>query len=490
MSAGENKAALAFIAIPSLATALLLQLILSFNITIVSTVIFSLFFYFVSLNKTSRLLVFLFSITLSLLLPHAILVGGLLKKSMLDVIVSSSLSEISQYYSSIPLRQIFYSIFLVTFYTFLLFIARKITPPINKKKKIIISILFISLAARIYHEHLDDIKSIWQEYKELNTTTLPHNQWEIYDNHKKYNTYIVVIGESMRRDFMSLYGFKEKTTPFIDGLPKKFISNYIGTAVNTTLSVPRVLAYSDKNGTLKEENNIISLANLAGFKTYWISSQGYTGKYSISTSRIANFADYKYFNSEDDYGLLPSIENALKSPDKKIIFIHIIGSHEHPCDRVRDYGVTYKTDKGKLINCYLSSYNKTDDMIKKIFGMLQKNEKSFSLVYFSDHGLNIVGGNNEFKVYRNDSVKQSYEIPFFISSSDSADTTEINVTRSAYNFFNYFPTWIGVTTNLTPKGYDIFSDTNDTPVVMSYDSKLKPLSSKTDGLTASDIFNK
>ncbi|HBB4066194.1 TPA: sulfatase-like hydrolase/transferase, partial [Escherichia coli] len=146
--------------------------------------------------------------------------------------------------------------------------------------------------------------------------------------------------------------------------------------------------------------------------------------------------------------------------------------------------------KGKLINCYLSSYNKTDDMIKKIFGMLQKNEKSFSLVYFSDHGLNIVGGNNEFKVYRNDSVKQSYEIPFFISSSDSADTTEINVTRSAYNFFNYFPTWIGVTTNLTPKGYDIFSDTNDTPVVMSYDSKLKPLSSKTDGLTASDIFNK
>ncbi len=490
----KNNMASLLLLFQSTVTSVLLQLILTFNIGITTTVILSLFFLLINFFKIIRVIFLLFSLVLSFLFPHAILVNGLLKHSMVDVVLTSSSSEVIQYYLSIPVSQLVYTTCLSMFYIVAYLLVRKVSfSGVMKKKRLVFIPLLIIVTVlaicKMHKNYYDVTISIVRDYRALNTSALPLPQWEIYEKKQKYNTYIVVIGESMRKDFMSLYGFREKTTPFIDSLPKKFIRNYIATAVNTTLSVPRVLAYSDGNGTLKEENNIITLAKLAGFKTYWISSQGYVGKYNTSASRIANFADYKYFNDWDDYGLLPSIESALKSPEKKIIFVHIVGSHENPCHRLSDYGEKYKTKKGKIIDCYVSTYNKTDDVIKKIFRLLKVSETSYSLAYFSDHALNIVGKEGGFKIYRDDSVRQSYEIPFFISSSDDLVSEEINVTRSAYNFFKYFPTWIGVTTNLTPKGYDIFSDINDNPKVMSYDKKLKPLSSKSEGLTSSDIFN-
>ncbi|WP_337228551.1 phosphoethanolamine transferase [Proteus faecis] len=480
------------VAAPSIITSILIQYILCLKSNLTDTIILTLFFCSTSTLLFSRIITLILQISISFLLPHAILTNGLLKKSMLDVAISSNISEVVQYYKSIPTIQVLYSLILsILFIVFFIYQCKNIKSK-SKSKKIIfifLIILFAFISKKVvYMTYYDDINSIVNEYNALRIDKLPTTTWEIKNISKKYNTYVVIIGESMRSDFMSLYGFKEKTTPHIDEIPKKYITNYISTAINTTLSVPRILAHSNNKGKIREEDNIITLAKMAGFKTYWISSQGYTGKYNISTSRISNFADYKHFNDWDDYSLLPIVKQVLRSSEKKVVFIHIVGSHEYPCYRLNDYGIIYNSPHGELINCYLSTYNKTDDFINEVYGSLKENGDTFSLAYFSDHALNIIGKDNDYKIYRNDAISQSYKIPFFIASSDDKNTTKVDITRSAYNFFNYFPEWIGVTTNLTPPGYDIFSNKSDNPVVMSYDEKLKFLSEKSDGLTASEIY--
>ncbi|EFH7282865.1 sulfatase-like hydrolase/transferase, partial [Escherichia coli] len=140
------------------------------------------------------------------------------------------------------------------------------------------------------------VSDIIKEYKSLQVDNLPASSWLIKNKiTPKYNTYVVVIGESMRKDFMSLYGFSLDTTPFIDSIPKRYISNYITTAINTTLAVPRILSKTSDNGSVYEQDNIVELANMAGLNTFWISSQGYSGQYNIASSRISNYAKFKYF---------------------------------------------------------------------------------------------------------------------------------------------------------------------------------------------------
>ena len=47
--------------------------------------------------------------------------------------------------------------------------------------------------------------------------------------------------------------------------------------------------------------------------------------------------------------------------------------------------------KNEYLNCYISSIKKTDDFIKKVYETLKENEqkthRTFSMIYFSDHGL-------------------------------------------------------------------------------------------------------
>ena len=71
-------------------------------------------------------------------------------------------------------------------------------------------------------------------------------RWTInsIDNNKA--NYVIVVGESMRRDYMSLFGYPTPTTPFLDQVNGTFYSNYISTAPNTFESLPRTLALSDE----------------------------------------------------------------------------------------------------------------------------------------------------------------------------------------------------------------------------------------------------
>lgn len=96
------------------------------------------------------------------------------------------------------------------------------------------------------------------------------------------------------------------------------------------------------------------------------------------------------------------------------------GSHTNHCDRVSDYRMIVNTEKYKYINCYISSIRKTDDFLEQLNKIMNENKESYSMIYFSDHGLTHEGTGDS--IYLNNGNKIStlhYEIPLYKINSDS-----------------------------------------------------------------------
>ena len=75
-----------------------------------------------------------------------------------------------------------------------------------------------------------------------------------------YNNQIVIIGESVQRNYLSLYGYPEKTTPFLDRMPVTVVDDYVSTSANTATSLPRTLAYMDDKRHIRSSMNVVTLA--------------------------------------------------------------------------------------------------------------------------------------------------------------------------------------------------------------------------------------
>lgn len=117
-----------------------------------------------------------------------------------------------------------------------------------------------------------------------------------------------------------------------------------------------------------------------------------------------------------------------------------------------------------------------------------KTSQSYSLVYFSDHGLNFIEeDDDEVAIFRDQEIKQSYEIPFLVTSSDFSKIEHYQVTRSSLHLMDFFANWLGVKTDRTIDDYDIFNAPADDAVVTSYDDIRCKYSDKQAGLDAMDI---
>lgn len=281
--------------------------------------------------------------------------------------------------------------------------------------------------------------------------------WTILSAKPRYKTYVLIVGESMRKDYMSAYGYPIETTPFLAKTPGILVNGYLSTASHTAVSLPRTLGISH-GLDLHPVNNIITLANAAKMKTIWLSNQGFIGKYDTAVSAIAVHSSEQQFlkkgnfltNNTSDYALLPLFKQALAQPYKgsKLIVLHIMGSHENFCVRIKKdiYGL-----KDKDLSCYLSTYNQTDTIIKSVVNDLKATKQSYSLVYFSDHGLNNVSTvKGQTQLVHGDLYKQNYEVPLIEIASDIHQHTTLKKQISAFDFMSIFSNWIGVKTTQIP----------------------------------------
>lgn len=222
-------------------------------------------------------------------------------------------------------------------------------------------------------------------------------------------------------------------------------------------------------------NNIVSLAKQAGFRTAWLSNQGMLGHFANEISTYALRSDYPWFTQRGDYGksaglsdrlLLPAFKRVLTGnagTKPRLIVMHLMGSHSDFCTRLDKDArrFQYQTEK---ISCYVSTIAQTDKFLEDTVKILNENKESWSLVYFSDHGLMHVGKGGERTLTHGEWKRQSYGVPLVKISSDDTRREMIKVRRSAFNFLRGFGSWTGIETDELPDdGYDFWGNVPDVP---------------------------
>ncbi|MHA6614589.1 phosphoethanolamine transferase [Photobacterium damselae] len=365
-------------------------------------------------------------------------------------VMETNNQEMFEFLGDIPVINLILNLLL--FVLFIFYLVKIKTDPGKLKIVLGLVVLIFSPIYAFYHHIYISGGHYIKEHRSLLASETQAPNWQILSVQPKYRNYVVIIGESMRKDYLSAYGYPIDTTPFLRQTKGLLVDGYISTAPNTAISLPRTLAISD-GLHIQPADNFITLANKAGFETVWISNQGFLGKYDTAISSIAVRSDKKFFlkkggfNSSDHYDseLLPIFTEHLaqKSEKPRLFVLHLMGSHPKFCDRVKQdiYHL-----KDKQLSCYLSSYHETDHLIAQVVNDLKVTQQSFSLVYFSDHGLNdhIKGPGS--KLTHGNQFRSNYEVPFVRISSDDKRHHVLKKTISAYYFLPFFSRWIGVET--------------------------------------------
>lgn len=337
------------------------------------------------------------------------------------------------------------------------------------------------------HAFKESMTSVYEEQNILKNAIKEQTWEESFLKNSQYDNYILIIGESARRDYHHAYGYPIENTPFMSHANGTLINGLTGGGPTTIPSLKAMLTLSNKETWDADySKTIIGLAKSADIKTYWLSNQGYLGTHDTPISAIAQNSDsskflkYGSFSSlnTSDYELIPKFEEIVKKNpnEKKLIVIHLYGSHMDACDRISDYHLIHETNNNyyNYMSCYISSIHKTDSLLKMLYTFLQKNKTSFSMLYIADHGHHHNEVNN--KMHFNNSVlsKFHYDIPLFTTSSDDTSRKECQSFKSGLNFTNGIGNWLGIQNKNLDPNYSLF-DCKDDPDDFGLHKKLEGL---------------
>ncbi|MBD8163131.1 phosphoethanolamine transferase [Erwinia persicina] len=307
--------------------------------------------------------------------------------------------------------------------------------------------------ARFVKDTIESKLSVDKEIDRMNQLATLKDDWHVTGVKPQQQIYVVVIGESARRDALGAFGGRWDNTPFASQLNGQFFTRYTSAASSTQKSLGLTLTQV-VNGQPEYQNNIITLANRAGFDTWWLSNQGQIGQFDTPIASIARRAKHVHFLKSGDFeadkatrdeDLLSFTPAALTRPvDRpRLLVYHLVGSHPKACDRTR--GRYVERLHSLETSCYLYSVTQTDGFLQQLWQQLHSSGLSFSMIYFSDHGLAFKekGTRNEYLTH-DDKYRQNFEVPLFISSGNDRRHQKIDTPRSANDFMILFSQWTGI----------------------------------------------
>lgn len=259
---------------------------------------------------------------------------------------------------------------------------------------------------------------------------------------------VLVIGESLRRDYMHCYGYRLDNTPNLDSLialgdivPYTDVQS---PASSTVLSLLHVLTTKTVQDTGRWFNypSLNLLLKEAGFTTAWYSNQESSGFAVQPIASIAKFSEVVRFvspNSEEEnfqreYSLYD--EELLKLQDKNInrsrnrfeVF-HLMGSHYTYSKRYPRHFARYKAadvleqqgdnSKAEVVAHYLNSVLYNDYVLSLLIKEYEGEDTL--LVYLSDHGEVLYDDPKrpDYLGHGGEVVPQGLKIPFLVYMSPS-----------------------------------------------------------------------
>lgn len=298
------------------------------------------------------------------------------------------------------------------------------------------------------------------------------NDWIITESLQKYKIYLLIIGESARRDYMHSYGYPVRNTDFMDSVNGIIFKGFTSEGDETIPSLRRALTYSKASREqVNYSLNIIGLANKAGFATSWFSNQGFAHSADTPVSAIGSQAHIKrwirvgYSLNHSDQDLLPLMKAEIQRPDDhpKFIVLHINGSHPGVCGPVSPK--TYASKVGnpyyKESFCYVENIRQTDELLRDAYNILTSSGLPFSMIYFSDHGLSHSEIAGQLVLKHANPGNRSRDIPLFRASSDDRAHLVVQGRRFGDSLTEGIAQWLGIKTKQIPNPRDLFSSEDD-----------------------------
>lgn len=288
-------------------------------------------------------------------------------------------------------------------------------------------------------------------------------------------TIVLVIGESTTRVHMGLYGYQRDTTPKLASIKDELtvFNNVFASRPNTIESLEQVLTFADQEhpDLYKTTPSLIAIMKQAGYRTYWITNQQTLTKRNTMLTTFAKQADEQIFlnnarrqnaYSLDEKVLAPYSKTLLKQDEKKLIVVHLLGTHmkyayRYPesYDHFKDasgLSSAVSSDAGKveLINSYDNAVLYNDVIVYELINRLKnsnhKNSQSL-LVYFSDHGEDVYDTAPHDFTGRNEGAPTypMYAVPFIVWHSDNwqdaAKLANPTIQNRQYDNADFIYTW-------------------------------------------------
>ncbi|STI87281.1 membrane protein YbiP [Escherichia coli] len=127
----------------------------------------------------------------------------------------------------------------------------------------------------------------------------------------------------------------------------------------------------------------------------------------------------------------------------QLIVLHLMGSHPQACDRTQGkYENLCAVERNVVLSLYHDANGRfTAQAVRSV----TNSGSSFSLVYFSDHGLAFKERGKDVQyLAHDDKYQQNFQVPFMVISSDDKAHRVIKARRSANDFLGFFSQWTGI----------------------------------------------
>lgn len=215
---------------------------------------------------------------------------------------------------------------------------------------------------------------------------------------------VFMIGESLTRNSMSVYGYARDTTPCMRRLQSERLfvfKDLLGCWFNTQGALCHLLTERELNGRNELFCTLPQVYSQAGFGCSLLSNQGHWGPFDSFVTLIFRACYDATWQGDDetDLALVGKLENKLVGgmAGPQMFFLHLWGSHWPPMRYSKEYAKFSNARDGlcpkrldargrRLYNEYDNTVLQTDAVFDGVVRLLERLKRPAFVVFVSDHG--------------------------------------------------------------------------------------------------------
>lgn len=270
---------------------------------------------------------------------------------------------------------------------------------------------------------------------------------------------VLIIGESHSRSHSSLYGYSKQTQPQLEQLAADSMlcvfRHPMSPGLHTMESLQKII------GTYNGETNrhwydcvtLLEVANLAGYRTIWLSNQSNKGFHEDPIVKMAQFCNVREFTDNNTNGytgydgeLLSLLDKYLPATHRTLTILHLQGSHvDYNWRYPSEYGHFKPTDypdstakQQKILAAYDNSILYNDYVVSSVMKRFENTDAI--VIYLSDHAQDLFESSAAFFGHGKEGDRTSMyygaAIPFYVYMSPTFKTNHSALVSRIYSSAN------------------------------------------------------